>query len=45
MTRQEIQDRMDDLARKYVETRDRELVEKLYELARELDKLEKSEKQ
>jgi hypothetical protein len=36
---------MDDLARKYVETRDRELVQKLYELARELDKLEKSEKQ
>jgi len=45
MTRQEIQDRMDDLARKYVETRDREIVKELYQLARELDKLDKSEKQ
>ena len=45
MTRQEIQDQIDDLARKYVETHDKEIVQQLYELARELDKLEKVEKQ
>ena len=32
---------MDELARKYVETHDREIVEELYRLARELAKLEK----
>jgi hypothetical protein len=29
---------MDELARKYVETRDKKIVEELYELARELEK-------
>jgi hypothetical protein len=32
---------MDELARKYVETRDKEIVEELYRLARELVKMEK----
>ena len=42
MTRQEIEERMDEPARKYVETRDeRKIVEELYELVRELEKLEK----
>jgi hypothetical protein len=36
---------MDELARKYVETHDRTIIEELYELARELEKLEKVEKQ
>jgi hypothetical protein len=49
MTRQEMEDRMDELARKvelahkhYVEARDdKKIVEELYELARELEKLRK----
>lgn len=41
MTRQEIVERMDELARKYVETRNKKIVDELYELARELEKLEK----
>ena len=42
MTRQEIEERMDEPARKYVETRDeKKIVEELYELVRELEKLEK----
>ena len=45
MTRQEIQQKMDELARKYVETRDNEMPQELYQLARELEKLEKLEKQ
>jgi predicted transcriptional regulator len=45
MTRQEIQKRMDELARKYVETRDRKIIDALYELGRELEKIEKLEKQ
>jgi hypothetical protein len=50
MTRQEMEDRMDELVRKidlahkfYVETRDdKKIVEELYELARELEKLRKA---
>jgi hypothetical protein len=45
MTRQEIEERMDELARKYVETHDRKIIGQLYELARELEKMEKLEKQ
>ena len=41
MTREEIERRMDELARKYVETHDKEIVEKLYRSARELVKMEK----
>ena len=33
-------DRMDALASKYVETHDKKIIEELYELARELRKLE-----
>jgi hypothetical protein len=36
---------MDELARQYVETHDKEIIEELYELARELEKMEKLEKQ
>jgi hypothetical protein len=43
MTRQEIEKRMDELARKYVETHDQKIVDQLYELARELEKIEKLE--
>ena len=39
MTRQEIKRRLDEVARKYVATHDLEIVEKLYRLARELEKM------
>jgi hypothetical protein len=42
VTRQEIEERMDELARKYVETHDKKILEELYELVR---KFENSEKQ
>ena len=42
---EEIERRMDELACKYVETHDKEIIEELYELARELEKMEKLEKQ
>jgi FKBP-type peptidyl-prolyl cis-trans isomerase (trigger factor) len=45
MTREEIEQKMDELARKYVETHDKEIIEELYRLARELEKMEKLEKQ
>ena len=45
MTREEIEKRMEELARKYVETHDKEIIEELYRLARELEKMEKLEKQ
>jgi FKBP-type peptidyl-prolyl cis-trans isomerase (trigger factor) len=41
MTREEIEQKMDELARKYVETHDKEIIEELYKLARELEKTEK----
>jgi hypothetical protein len=41
MTREEIEKRMDELARKYVETRDRNITEELNRLSRQLQKLEK----
>jgi hypothetical protein len=41
MTREEIEQRMDELARKYVETRDPEIIEELYNLRLELEKLNK----
>jgi FKBP-type peptidyl-prolyl cis-trans isomerase (trigger factor) len=40
MTREEIEQRMDEVARKYTETHDPEIIEALYELARELEKVE-----
>jgi hypothetical protein len=44
MTREEILEKMDELARKYVETHDPDIPYELYKLARELEKLEKPEK-
>jgi Mg2+ and Co2+ transporter CorA len=41
MTSEEIEKRIDELAHKYVETHDKKIIEELYELARELRKLEK----
>ena len=41
MTPEEIRQRMDELARKYVETHDKKIIDELYKLARELEKLEK----
>ena len=41
MTREELERRMDELARKYVETHDKKIIEELYELALELRKLQK----
>ena len=32
---------MDELALKYVETHDKEIIEELYQLSRELEKMEK----
>jgi FKBP-type peptidyl-prolyl cis-trans isomerase (trigger factor) len=39
MTREEIETRMDELARRYVETHDNEILEEFYRLARELEKM------
>ena len=41
MTREEIEKSMDARARQYVETNDKKIIDELYELARELRKLEK----
>jgi hypothetical protein len=41
VTREEIERRMDELARKYVETHDREIIEELNRLGRQLQELEK----
>jgi hypothetical protein len=41
MTREEIEKRMDELARQYIRTRDHEIIEELYRLRLELMKLEK----
>jgi hypothetical protein len=45
MSRKEIEQKMVELARKYVMTHDKQIIEELYELARELEKMEKLEKQ
>jgi hypothetical protein len=41
MTRQEIEKQMDELARKYVETHDRAIIEELNRSSRQLQELEK----
>jgi hypothetical protein len=41
MTREEMEEKMDELARKYIETHDKKIIEELYELARELEKIDK----
>ena len=43
MTREEIEQKMDELARKYIETHDKEIIEELYKLVRELEKLEQGD--
>jgi hypothetical protein len=45
MTREEIDQKMDELARKYVETHDKRIIEEFYQLSCELEKIEKLEKQ
>ena len=44
MTREEIEQKMVELARKYVMTHDKQIIEELYRLCRELEKIEKLEK-
>ena len=44
MTREQIERKMDELARKYVDTRDKKIIHQLYELNREVEKIEKVEK-
>jgi hypothetical protein len=44
LSREEITKRMVELARKYVETHDPEIIKELYKLGRDLEKVEKSEK-
>jgi FKBP-type peptidyl-prolyl cis-trans isomerase (trigger factor) len=39
MTREEIEKRMDELAREYVETHDQKIIEELYKLALELGRM------
>jgi ferritin-like protein len=39
MTREEIERRMDELAREYVETHDQKIIEELYKLALELGRM------
>ena len=41
MSREEIEQKMDELARKYVETHEPEIREEIYRLVRELEKMEK----
>jgi hypothetical protein len=41
MTCQELEARMDELACKYVETHDKELIKEFFQLAHELTKMEK----
>jgi hypothetical protein len=44
MTREEIENRMDELAREYVETHDPKIIDELYELAHELGKIVNEQK-
>lgn len=41
MTREEIKQKMEELTDNYAQTRNREIIEELYKLAVELEKLEK----
>jgi hypothetical protein len=45
MTRKEIEQKMDELTDKYVETRNQKIIDELYKLTCELDELQKLEKQ
>ena len=44
MTREELEERMDELGRRLAETHEKKIIKELYELARELEKMAKSEK-
>ena len=44
MTHEEIHRRLDELTREYVATHNHEIVEELYRLARELEKMDKEVK-
>jgi hypothetical protein len=41
VTREEIEQKMDELAREFAKTHDREIAEEIFELGRELEKMEK----
>ena len=43
MTREEIEKKMDELTRKYFETRDPQIREEIYKLSLELEKIEKEQ--
>lgn len=45
MTREEIEELMDELRRRFFATRDPEIREELYELAKQLEELDKIEKE
>jgi hypothetical protein len=45
MTREQIKRRLDELVREYVETHNPNIVEELYRLARELEKMEEENRQ
>jgi hypothetical protein len=45
MTREEIEQKMDELARQFAATHDPEIREEIYRLARQLEEMEKLEKQ
>jgi hypothetical protein len=45
MTREEIEKRMDELAREFAAIRDPEIREEIYQLGGQLEKMEKLEKQ
>jgi hypothetical protein len=45
MTREEIEQRVDELAQSYLETHDPDIPYEIYRLARELEKMEKEENQ
>ena len=44
MTRQQIEERLDELGRRLAETHEKKIIKELYELACELEKMAKSEK-
>jgi hypothetical protein len=45
MTREQIEEKMDELAQRYIQTHDHLIIKKLYSLVLELEKLKKLEKQ
>jgi uncharacterized protein YcbK (DUF882 family) len=45
VTRQEIEQKMDELARKYVETHDQKIIDELYELVWQLQEMEKKKEE